>query len=182
MKDEKTWRTKLLKYKIFWRTLPKTKKGPPLFELLMEALVNKAEESKDLNTKDTQEEIRYIALKDFFEKTWEQDDFSKLQSGYTVRKKGSGMVYFKRSTLDSWIKRNASHLFSSTIEALNFLGCKRHDYFEGEKNVWYVDMPDFEKDTKKSNGSTKKTISEMDDEYHNKFRAPKAEETVQKDN
>jgi hypothetical protein len=182
MKDEKTWRTKLLKYKIFWRTLPKTKKGPPLFELLMEALVNKAEESKDLNTKDTQEEIRYIALKDFFEKTWEQDDFSKLQSGYTVRKKGSGMVYFKRSTLDSWIKRNASHLFSSTIEALNFLGCKRHDYFEGEKNVWYVDMPDFEKDTKKSNGSTKKTISEMDDEYHNKFRAPKAEGTVQKDN
>jgi hypothetical protein len=63
-------------------------------------------------------------------------------------------------------------LFSSTIEALNFLDCKRHDYFKGEKNVWYVDMPDFEKDTKRSNGKVGQTISEMDDEYHNKFRAP----------
>ena len=43
-------------------------------------------------------------------------------------------------------------------------------------------MPDFEKDDRKTNGSTKKTISEMDDEYHNKFRAPKAEGTIQKDN
>jgi len=183
MKDEKTWRTKLIKHKIFWRTLPKSKKGPPLFELLMEALVNKAEESKDFNNKDTREEIRHVALKDFFEKTWELDDFSKMDHGYTIRKSDSTLVYFKRSTLDSWIKRNASHLFSSTVEALNFLGCKRHDFFQGVKNVWYVDMPDFEKGKEvKANGSSKKTTSEMDDDYHNKFRTPKTKSTIQENN
>jgi hypothetical protein len=44
-------------------------------------------------------------------------------------------------------------------------------------------MPDFEKGKEvKSNGSNKKTISEMDDEYHNKFRAPKAEGSIQENN
>ena len=38
MKDEKSWRVKLLKYKIFWRTLPKPKTGPSPFENLTKSI------------------------------------------------------------------------------------------------------------------------------------------------
>ena len=38
------------------------------------------------------------------------------------------------------------------------------------------------KDKKKANGKTKDTLTEMDDEYHNKFRTPKTKESIQKDN
>ena len=54
---------------------------------------------------------------------------------------------------------------------MQLLGCDRLDYYEGVNNVWSVMMPkfvDYKEVKKKEN---KKTVSEMDDEYHTgKFR------------
>ena len=50
MKDEKSFRVKLLNYKIFWKTLPRVKNGPQLFELLMSNLVERAEENENLKS------------------------------------------------------------------------------------------------------------------------------------
>jgi transposase len=86
------------------------------------------------------------------------------------------MCYFKRSTLEHYIKSHATKIFNSTMDALHYLGCERHAYWEGEKNIWYVQMPEFVSHvgvtpTKK----TKKETSELDDEYHTeKFRTPSA--------
>ena len=67
MKDEKSWRVKLLRYRIYWLTLPKPRKGPSPFELLMKGIVEKSVESKEHAYVDTLEEERYLILKDFFE-------------------------------------------------------------------------------------------------------------------
>ena len=65
MKDEKSWRVKLLKYKIFWRTLPKPKTGPSPFEMLLYELVQRAEEDTNLKFEDTMAEEKYRILKGF---------------------------------------------------------------------------------------------------------------------
>ena len=41
------------------------------------------------------------------------------------------------------MKKNSTKAFNNTQDALRVLGCKRKDYHEGEKNVWYVEMPEF---------------------------------------
>jgi hypothetical protein len=61
------------------------------------------------------------------------------------------------------------------------LNCKRVDYKEGEKNVWYVDMPNFVNHQSIKNFKTKDATSEMDERYHDKFRNPETKESAQKD-
>ena len=54
---------------------------------------------------------------------------------------------------------------------MHLLGCERIDYHEGVKNVWSVEMPKFVDYKKASKPKEKKTISEMDEEFHTgKFR------------
>ena len=174
-KDQKSWRTCLAKHRIFWLTLPRPKKGPDPFELLMKYIVETATENTQLKYEDTLEEEQYQTLKDFFESTIEQDDFDKLKDGYTVLDSKTNMIYFKRSTLDRYLKRSSHKAFSSVAEALRLLRCDKHDYHEGEKNVWYVAMPEFvSHQAIKQSTNTSKVVSEMDDEYHTKFRTPKA--------
>ena len=60
-------------------TLPKPRKGPSPFELLMKGVVEKSQENKDHLYEDTVEEERYRVLKDFFESHIEQDKFNKLK-------------------------------------------------------------------------------------------------------
>ena len=56
------------------------------------------------------------------------------------------------------------------------LGCKRADYKEGKKNVWFVDMPDFV--SHQSIKPKDKNSTEMDEEHHDKFRNTKAQKPV----
>ena len=67
MKDEKSFRVKLLRYGIYWMTLPKPKSGPSPFEMLMATLVRKAVENEKMKFKDTLDEEKYNFLKKFFE-------------------------------------------------------------------------------------------------------------------
>jgi len=176
IKDQKTWRTCLAKHRIYWLTLPRPKKGPDPFELLMKHIVESAVENTKLRYEDTLEEEQYQTLKDFFETTIEQDDFNKLKDGYTVLDSKTNIVYFKRATLDRFLKRTSNKAFASVVEALRLLKCDKHDYHEGEKNVWYVTMPEFvnHQAIKQTQTNTKNLVSEMDDQYHTKFRTPKA--------
>ena len=64
--------------------------------------------------------------------------------------------------------------------ALRMLNCKKIDYHEGEKNIWTVEMPEFVKH-KTVKQKPKDDVSEMDDEYHEKFRAAKTQSSVPKD-
>jgi hypothetical protein len=169
MKDEKSFRVKLLRHRVYWLTLPKPRKGPSPFELLMKSIVEKAVESTDHKFADTIDEERYTVLKDFFESHIEQDRFNKLKDGYVVLDSKSNICYFKKSTLDRFLKRNASKSFTTTTSALRLLGCKRADYKEGEKNVWFVDMPDFV-EHKSLRKPKKDEGSEMDNDYHDKFK------------
>jgi len=181
MKDEKSFRVRLLRHRVYWLTLPKQRKGPDPFELLMKSIVEKAIESTDHSYKDTVEEERYMVLKDFFESHIEQDKFDKLKDGYVVLDSKSNVCYFKKLTLDRFLKKHASRTFHTTADALRMLSCKRMDYKEGEKNVWYVDMPEFVNHQVIKKNLKKNEISEMDEEYHDKFRDPKTKEPTQKD-
>ena len=132
---------------------------------------------------DTVDEEKYNTLKSFFEKTIEEDDFSKLKDGYVVLDSKTRICYFKRSTLEYYIKSHATKIFNSTMDALHYLGCERHEYYEGEKNIWYVQMPEFVSHTERtSTKDTKKETTEVDDEYHTgKFRIPEPKKTPSKD-
>ena len=180
MKDEKSFRVRLLRHRIYWLTLPKPRKGPSPFELLMKSIVDKSEESQEHIYADTLEEERYSLLKDFFESHIEQDKFDKLKDGYVVLDSKSNLCFFKKLTLDKFIKKNASKAFNTTADALRLLGCERKDYHEGEKNVWSVEMPDFV-NHQAIKTKTKDTESEMDDSYHDKFRTTKTQGAAQKD-
>ena len=186
MKDEKSWRTKLLKYGIFWLSLPKTRAGPAPFELLLKELTARAIENEKMKFTDTIDEEKYNTLKSFFEKTIEEDDFSKLKDGYVVLDSKTRICYFKRSTLEYYIKAHATKIFSSTMDALHYLGCERHEYYQGEKNIWYVQMPEFINHVEiKSTNNTKKEPTELDDEYHTgtgKFRTQKSKKPLPQDN
>ena len=169
MKDEKSFRVKLLRYGIYWMTLPKPKSGPSPFEMLMATLVRKAVENEKMKFEDTLGEEKYNFLKKFFESHIEEDDFEKLQDNYVILDSKTNTCYFKKITFEKFLGNDKT--FKSATEALNLLGCNRLDYHEGVKNVWSVEMPkfvDYKKATKKEN--TKK-VTEMDDEYHTgKFR------------
>ena len=186
MKDEKSWRTKLLKYGIFWLSLPKPRAGPAPFELLLKELTARAIENEKMKFTDTIDEEKYNTLKSFFEKTIEEDDFSKLKDGYVVLDSKTRICYFKRSTLEYYIKAHATKIFSSTMDALHYLGCERHEYYQGEKNIWYVQMPEFINHVEiKSTNNTKKEPTELDDEYHTgtgKFRTKKSKKPLPQDN
>ena len=66
------------------------------------------------------------------------------------------------------------------MDALHYLGCERHEYYEGEKNIWYVKMPEFVNYVDiKPTKDIKKGPSELDDEFHvGKFRTKKSKETL----
>ena len=181
MKDEKSFRVRLLRHRVYWLTLPKPRKGPSPFELLMKNIVEKAQESMDHLYTDTVEEERYSVLKDFFESHIEQDKFDKLKDGYVVLDSKSNVCYFKKLTLDKFLKKHASRTFNTTADALRMLNCKRVDYKEGEKNIWYVDMPNFVNHQSIKRIKTKDETSEMDERYHDKFRNPETKESAQKD-
>ena len=177
MKDEKSFRIKLLRHRIYWLTLPKPRKGPSPFELLMKGIVDKSQESKEHAYTDTLEEERYSVLKAFFESHIEQDKFDKLKDGYVVLESKSNICYFKKLTLDKFLKKNGSKMFNTTADALRIIGCKRKDYHEGEKNVWCVEMPDFV-NHQMIKAKPKDEVSEMDDDYH----ATKFKEHTQENN
>tara|TARA_R110000787_G_scaffold133719_1_gene246147 strand:+ start:4335 stop:5915 length:1581 start_codon:yes stop_codon:yes gene_type:complete len=177
MKDEKSFRVKLLRHRIFWMTLPKSRKGPDPFELLMKGIVEKAEENKEHTYEDTLEEERYQALKDFFESHMEQDKFDKLKDGYVILDSKTNFCYFKKITLDRFLKKSGTRIFASTTDAIRLLGCSRKDYHEGEKNVWCVEMPTFVTH-RLVKQKIKDKPSEMDDDYHKKFRDSKAKGTA----
>ena len=178
MKDEKAWRVRLLRHKVYWLTLPKPRKGPSIFELLMKSIVEKAEESADHQYMDNVEEERYSVLKDFFESHIEQDKFDRLKDGYVVLDSKSNVCYFKKLTLDKFLKKHASRTFNTTADALRMLNCKRADYKEGEKNVWYVGMPEFVSHQAIQKKTRKEDISEMDNDFHEKFKKPETETNI----
>ena len=180
MKDEKAFRVKLLRYGKFWMTLPKPRKGPNPFELLMKGVVEQAVENKDHAYADTLEEEKYSMLKDFFESHIEQDKFEKLKDGYVILDTSTNVCYFKKITLDSFLKKKGSKIFSTTSDALRMLGCVRKEYVKKEKNVWCVEMPEFVSHTKLKPKKPKK-VSEIDDDHHKKFRSAKAETNIQED-
>lgn len=177
--SELNFKKKLLNYKILWKTLPR-RKNINVWDLFLDALVKKASESDDFNYQETLEDMRYQTLKEFFEDTIEQDDFQKLKDGYVVLDSKTNVCYFKRTTLDNWMKKKMNKAFNNSMEALRLLNCKRLEYHEGEKNIWAVDMPEFinHQAVKKNKSKPKNEVSEMDDDYHTgKFRDSKPKAT-----
>ena len=173
MKDEKSWRVKLLRYRIYWLTLPKPRKGISPFEMLMKSIVEKSVESTEHKYTDTVEEEKYETLKKFFESHIEQDRFEKLKDGYVVLDSNTNICYFKKITIANFLNKSGTRTFANPMAALRMLDCKKLDYHEGEKNVWSVKMPEFVKH-KTIKKKVKEDVSEMDDEYHTeKFRTPK---------
>jgi hypothetical protein len=177
--DEKSFRTRMMDYGIFWMTLPKPKKGPPPFEMLMAALIANSKPSEKVKYEDTLADVRYSVLKEFFEKYMVLDDFEKLKDGYIVREEENGQdyCYFKKNTLDGFIKKLSGKIFSNSLEAITLLGCEKLDYYKGEKNIWKVALPDFtkkEKRTEPTVQSKQGNLTELDDAYHaQQFRTPK---------
>ena len=180
--SELNFKKKLLNYKILWKTLPK-RKNIIVWDLFLDGLVKKAEESDEFNYLETLEDMRYQTLKEFFEDTIEQDDFRKLKDGYVVLDSKTNVCYFKRTTLDNWMKKKMNKAFNNSMEALRLLNCKRLEYHEGEKNIWAVDMPEFINHQEIKKHKPKKvdtSLTEMDDDYHTgKFRNPKTEKSTQ---
>jgi|TARA_A100001391_G_scaffold20028_1_gene11009 hypothetical protein len=169
MKDEKSFRTRLLRYRIFWMTLPKSKRGPSPFELLMKGIVERSIEDDHHKFEDTLEEEKYNMLKKFFESHIEQDNYDKLKDGYVVLDTKDNVCYFKKITLDKFIKKQGAKIFNTTSDALRLLGCSRKDYHEGEKNIWYVTLPEFiSHETIKQ--KPKEKVTELDEEYYDKFK------------
>ena len=91
----------------------------------------------------------------------------------------SNVCYFKKITLDKFIKKNASRMFNTTTDALRLLGCKRKDYYEGEKNIWFVTLPEFISH-ESIQTKPKDKVTELDEAYHDKFRATETESDTQK--
>ena len=171
MKDEKSWRTRLLRYGIYWMSLPRPKSGPPPFELLLREIVVRAQENVQMKYEDTLEEEKYTFLKDFFENHIEEDDFDKLKDNYVILDSKTNECYFRKITLERF--HGNKKIFKSVKEALDVLSCQRLEYHEGVKNVWKVQMPDFVEHMKIKSKQDKQTkdVTEMDDDYHTgKFR------------
>ena len=58
--------------------------------------------------------------------------------------------------------------------ALPILGCKRKDYHEGEKNIWFVTLPEFISH-ESIQQQVKDKVTELDESYHEKFRESKTD-------
>jgi len=161
-------------------SLPRARTGPAPFELLLKELTARAIENEKMKFTDTVDEEKYNVLKSFFEKTLEEDDFAKLKDGYVVLDSKTQICYFKRSTLEHYIKSHATKIFNNTMDALHYLGCERHEYYQGEKNIWFVTMPKFVNYVEiKPTKSNKKEVSELDDEFHRgKFRTKESKESL----
>ena len=105
----------------------------------------------------------------------------RLSSGSGLRlislRVNKDFIYFKKSTLDEFVKRSSNKLFANSQEALQAMQCLKIDYYKNQKNLWKMELPDFK--SKKENETKKETIkqptlTELDDEYHaQQFRQPK---------
>ena len=179
MITELAFRAKLMKYGIFWMRLPKVRKGPPLYDLLMKELVSRASSNVNFEFEETLADERYKTLKDFFEDKLEQDDFTKLKDGYVVLDSKKKIIYFKRITMENWLKEKKSKVFQSSKEAMKLLNCVRHGYIEGQKNIWSVELPEFMFDSLEIKKPNPKSVSEMDEQYHvGKFRNPETKKNT----
>lgn len=178
--SELNFKKKLLNYKILWKNLPR-RKNMNVWDLFLDGFVKKADESNDFNYQEMVEDIRYQTLKEFFEDTIEQDDYKKLKDGYVVLDSKTNVCYFKRTTLDNWMKKKMNKAFNNSMEALRLLNCKRLEYHEGEKNIWAVDMPEFinHQTVRTQKRKKENNVSEMDDDYHTgKFRNPETKKST----
>ena len=79
--------------------------------------------------------------------------------------------------MKKFIKKSSSKFFSNAPEALEILKCERLDYYKGHKNLWKMELPDFNKNEKRTNVNVEakqETLTELDDAYHaQQFRTPK---------
>ena len=100
--SELNFKKKLLNYKILWKTLPK-RKNIIVWDLFLDGLVKKAEESDEFNYLETLEDMGYQTLKEFFEDRIEQDDFKKLKDGYVVLDSKTNVCYFKRYVTKNYL-------------------------------------------------------------------------------
>jgi hypothetical protein len=178
--DEKSFRTKMLSYNVMWMSLPKPKKGPNPFEMLANELLKKGKENQITKYEDVLIDTVYVFKKEFYERNMILDnDFDKVADEYIVTEdiKGKDYCYFKRSTLEKFIKKSSSKFFSNAPEALEILKCERLDYYKGHKNLWKMELPDFNKNEKRTNVNVEakqETLTELDDAYHaQQFRTPK---------
>ena len=50
------------------------------------------------------------------------DDFEKLKDGYIIREEENGQdyCYFKKNTLDGFIKKLSGKIFSNSLEAITY--------------------------------------------------------------
>ena len=95
--DEKSFRKKMLIYSINWMTLPKPKKGPNPFEMLVQGLFDKAKENTDAKYEDTLEDTVFSFKKKFFETHWVKNmmlvfRYSHPQQGLSIS--GLNSLYF----------------------------------------------------------------------------------------
>lgn len=178
--DEKSFRTKMLSYGIMWMSLPKPKKGPNPFEMLANELLKKGKENPSIKYEDVLVDTVYVFKKEFYERNMILDnDFDKVEDEYIVTETidGKDYCYFKRSTLEKFIKKSSNKFFSNAPEALQILGCERLEYYNKHKNLWRMELPDFNKNEKRTNlkvETKQETLTELDDAYHaQQFRTPK---------
>ena len=66
MKDEKSFRVKLLRYGIYWITLPRPRSLPSPFEMLMSTIVKTAVENERMKFEDTGMKRNIIFFKKVF--------------------------------------------------------------------------------------------------------------------
>ncbi len=83
-------------------TLPKPKRGPNPFEMLVQGLFDKADENKDAKFEDTLADTAFTFKKKFFETHMVVKDFEELKHGYLAEEVENEKVFifFKKSTLD----------------------------------------------------------------------------------
>ena len=175
--DEKSFRKKLLTYSINWMTLPKPKRGPNPFEMLVQGLFDKADENKDAKFEDTLADTAFTFKKKFFETHMIVKDFEELKHGYLAEEVENEKVFifFKKSTLDEFIKKSSLKLFANSQEALQAINAIKVDYHKLQKNLWKMELPDFKNKKQPTKQETQQgKLTELDDEYHaQQFRAPK---------
>ena len=146
----------------------------------MNKLLKKGKENPSIKYEDVLVDTVYVFKKEFYERNMILDnDFDKVEDEYIVTETidGKDYCYFKRSTLEKFIKKSSNKFFSNAPEALQILGCERLEYYNKHKNLWRMELPDFNKNEKRTNlkvETKQETLTELDDAYHaQQFRTPK---------
>ena len=130
MKDEKTFRTRLLRYRVFWMTLPKSKKGPNPFELLMKGVVERSVEDSQHKFEDTLEEEKYNTLPQPAQqhlRLYKDNDYYTLKD---INTKLYGDYGNDNDDKSEEIKKWITGEFSP-----DYYGCDYHTEFEEEETI-----------------------------------------------